>query len=101
MNLDNAIQYLFPNAVNGKDYVLQDDSDGKGPYVKEWTLLDPEPSMAELQAVEAQAEAAIQDKKKEAELNTPAIKALIEVLENRFSMAPGELRQRVKDRIAE
>ncbi len=46
MELDGAIKTLFPNAVNGIDYVLQDD--GKGPYIKRWNLPDPKPTQTEL-----------------------------------------------------
>lgn len=38
-----------------KDVLLQDDSDGKGAYIKEWNLDIPKPTMAQLDAYEAQA----------------------------------------------
>jgi hypothetical protein len=34
---------------------LQDDSNGKGAYIKEWNLDIPKPTMAQLDAFEAQA----------------------------------------------
>lgn len=40
------IQYLFPNAVIGKDIVFQDD--GGGVYIKEWNLEAPQPTEAEI-----------------------------------------------------
>jgi hypothetical protein len=38
-----------------KDVLLQDDSDGKGAYIKEWNLDIPKPTMEQLDAFEAQA----------------------------------------------
>jgi hypothetical protein len=58
MNLDGAIQQLFRNAVNGVGYLLQDDSDGKGPYIKEWNLPDPQPTLEKLEAASIAYEAA-------------------------------------------
>ncbi len=54
MELDKAIGELFPQAVAGVDFVLEDD--GKGPYIKEWNLKDlqgnpiPRPTQAELES---------------------------------------------------
>ena len=39
-----------------KDVMLQDDSDGKGPYIKEWNLSIAQPTDAQLSAVEAAAD---------------------------------------------
>ena len=38
-----------------KDVLLQDDSNGLGVYIKEWNLDIPKPTMAQLDAFEAQA----------------------------------------------
>ena len=38
-----------------KDVKLQDDSNGLGAYIKEWNLDIPKPTMAQLDAFEAQA----------------------------------------------
>jgi hypothetical protein len=38
-----------------KDVLLQDDSDGKGAYIKEWNLSIAKPTIAQLDAYEAQA----------------------------------------------
>jgi hypothetical protein len=38
-----------------KDVILQDDSNGKGAYIKEWNLDIPKPTTAQLDALEAQA----------------------------------------------
>lgn len=38
-----------------KDVLLQDDSDGKGAYIKEWNLDIAKPTQAQLDALEAQA----------------------------------------------
>ena len=54
--------YASSNGVSSvdftKDVSLQDDSDGKGPYIKEWNLSIAKPSDAQLTAVEAAADAA-------------------------------------------
>jgi hypothetical protein len=42
----NALQVLYPAAIPGVDYLLQDD--GNGPYIREWSLPDPVPSDAEI-----------------------------------------------------
>jgi len=39
-----------------KDVRLQDDSNGKGPYIKEWNLDIPKPTMAQLDALESEAQ---------------------------------------------
>ena len=38
-----------------KDFLLQDNSDGKGVFIAEWNLDIPKPTMAQLDAFEAQA----------------------------------------------
>lgn len=38
-----------------KDVILQDNSDGKGVFIAEWNLDIPKPTMAQLDAFEAQA----------------------------------------------
>ena len=48
------INILFPNAVNGKDFKLQDD--GKGAYISKWDLADPKPDAVALAGVKAQAD---------------------------------------------
>ena len=40
-----------------KDLMLQDDSNGQGPYIKEWNLDIAQPSAADLSAVDADANA--------------------------------------------
>ena len=54
--------YASSNGVSSvdftKDVSLQDDSNGQGPYIKEWNLAIAKPSDAELTAVEAAADAA-------------------------------------------
>ena len=37
-----------------KDVILQDDSDGKGVYIKQWNLSIPQPTQAQLDALDAQ-----------------------------------------------
>ena len=35
------------------DFILQDDSNGSGPYIKEWKSGSPQPTQAEIEAAEA------------------------------------------------
>jgi hypothetical protein len=58
--LSNKIkEYCKANGVNDvdflKDVMLQDDSDGKGPYIKEWNLDIAQPSDDDLAAQESAA----------------------------------------------
>ena len=54
--------YASSNGVSSVDFMkdvsLQDDSDGKGPYIKEWNLSISQPTDAELTAAETAADAA-------------------------------------------
>ena len=54
--------YASSNGVSSVDFMkdvsLQDDSDGKGPYIKEWNLAIAKPSDAQLTAAETAADAA-------------------------------------------
>jgi hypothetical protein len=56
MNKVQAILHLYPNAIPGVDFIVQDDSDGRGAYIAMWNLKDaqgnniPQPSEEELQA---------------------------------------------------
>jgi len=38
-----------------EDVILQDDSNGKGAYIKEWNLATPKPTLEQLNAFDAQA----------------------------------------------
>jgi ATP-dependent Clp protease ATP-binding subunit ClpA len=50
MNIAQTIVYLYPEAKPFIDFVIQDDSDGSGPYIAAWNLPDPQPTEADLQA---------------------------------------------------
>ncbi|MRN57038.1 XkdW family protein [Paenibacillus monticola] len=50
MNIAQTIMYLNPTANPMTDFVVQDDSDGEGPYIAAWNLPDPQPTEAELQS---------------------------------------------------
>ena len=55
-NLLTKIKLYVNKDVNFfEDIVLQNDSDGKGTYIKEWNLDIPKPTMAQLDAFETQA----------------------------------------------
>lgn len=49
----NSIKYLYPTAVPLVDFVLQDNSDGNGPFIAKWdeAKLGSKPTKAELDAV--------------------------------------------------
>jgi hypothetical protein len=60
-NLSTKIKmYAASNGVADvdfmKDVILQDDSDGKGPYIKEWNLDISQPTDAQLAAQESAAD---------------------------------------------
>jgi hypothetical protein len=56
MNIPQAIMQLYPSAVPNVDFIVQDDSDGNGPYIAQWNVKDaqgkpvPQPTEEELQA---------------------------------------------------
>jgi hypothetical protein len=55
-NLLTKIKLYVNKDVNFfEDIVLQNDSDGKGTYIKEWNLDIPKPTEAQLNALEEQA----------------------------------------------
>ena len=55
-NLTTKIKLYANKEINPrKDFILQDNSDGKGVFIAEWNLDIPKPTMAQLDAYEAQA----------------------------------------------
>ena len=55
-NLSSKIkQYVNAEVDFTKYVILQDDSNGQGPYIKEWNLATPKPTLEQLNAYEAQA----------------------------------------------
>lgn len=56
----NSIKHLYPAAVPLVDFILQDNSDGTGPFIAKWdeSKLGPKPTKAELDAVSVAAEQA-------------------------------------------
>ena len=54
--LSNKIKLYLDREVDfDKDVILQDDSDGKGVYIKEWNVAEAQPTEAQLDAFESQA----------------------------------------------
>jgi predicted GTPase len=54
--LSNKIRKYLDREVDfTKDVILQDDSDGKGAYIKEWNVAEAQPTEEQLDAVESQA----------------------------------------------
>jgi len=54
-NLSTKIKLYANQEIDfRKDVLLQDDSDGKGAYIKEWNLDIAKPTLAQLDAFEAQ-----------------------------------------------
>jgi hypothetical protein len=55
-NLSTKIKLYAKQEIDFlKDVKLQDNSDGKGVFIAEWNLNIPKPTMAQLDALEAQA----------------------------------------------
>jgi hypothetical protein len=55
-NLSTKIKIYANKEINFfKDVLLQDNSDGKGVFIAEWNLNIPKPTLAQLDAFEAQA----------------------------------------------
>ena len=53
MSLNSGLKqlgFVLTNMRKLGDYVLQDNSDGKGPFIAEWTSAFPQPSEAEILA---------------------------------------------------
>ena len=54
--LSNKIRKYLDREVDfNKDVLLQDDSDGKGAYIKEWNVVEAQPTDEQLNALESQA----------------------------------------------
>jgi len=54
--LSNKIKLYLDREVDfTKDVILQDDSDGKGAYIKKWNVAEAQPTEAQLDAFESQA----------------------------------------------
>ena len=54
--LSNKIKLYLDREVDfTKDVILQDDSDGKGVYIKEWNVAEAQPTDAQLDALDSQA----------------------------------------------
>lgn len=71
-----AIKILYPTASNA-DFSLQDDSDGKGPYIKSWDAakLGPQPTQAQIDAAIPLAESAFIKKR----TNDPIYASIIQL----------------------
>jgi len=55
-NLTTKIKLYANREIDVRtDFILQDNSDGKGVFIAEWNLDIPKPTMAQLDAYEAQA----------------------------------------------
>lgn len=48
IQLVHALEHLFPDAVSLVDYVIQDNSDGKDPFIDKWNLVAAQPDQGEL-----------------------------------------------------
>lgn len=48
MNFYKALRHLHPDLEDGKDFILKDNSDGKGVYILEWKSTRPKPSSGEI-----------------------------------------------------
>lgn len=59
MQLFHAIKHLHPEADPLRDFTLQDDSDGNGPYIAVWNLTAAQPTPSELGAAWAEISASL------------------------------------------
>ena len=50
MNMHKRLLYLFPDFEDG-DWVIQDDKDGRGPWLAEWNRPEDMPSSAAINTV--------------------------------------------------
>ncbi|ULO09680.1 hypothetical protein H1230_13420 [Paenibacillus sp. 19GGS1-52] len=50
MNIAQVIMHLYPTANQMIDFMVQDNSDGNGPFIAFWNLPEPQPTETELQA---------------------------------------------------
>lgn len=50
MDLCKAVEYLHPGAKPQEHFLVQDDSDGRGPYIAQWHLDAAQPAAEELEA---------------------------------------------------
>lgn len=46
--LGAIIKYLYPNLVPFKDYIIQDNMDGKGAEIAKWMVATPQPTQQEI-----------------------------------------------------
>ena len=54
--LSNKIEIYLDRKIDfTEDVILQNDSDGKGDYIKEWNVAEAQPTDAQLDALDAQA----------------------------------------------
>ncbi|MDQ0976619.1 hypothetical protein QFZ31_006671 [Neobacillus niacini] len=49
MNIAQAIMTLYTDAIPMENFVVRDDSDGRGQYIDEWHLPYPQPTTIELE----------------------------------------------------
>lgn len=70
---------LIELGFKGEDFVLQDDSDGKGVYIKEWNSDKPKPSVSDIEAAEQEyiAEAIAKEEAREA-IKASALQKLVQ-----------------------
>ncbi|NQX60447.1 XkdW family protein [Paenibacillus qinlingensis] len=50
MNIALAIKHLYPQSIPMTDFIVQDDSDGNGPYIAQWNMDEEQPSLEVLQS---------------------------------------------------
>jgi hypothetical protein len=54
--MHNTLVFLFPD-YKPNDWILQDDIDGIGPYIKQWNRPEPQPTQADIDAAAPLAQA--------------------------------------------
>jgi hypothetical protein len=49
MIISLAIRHIYPNADSLRDFKVQDMGDGRGQFIIEWNMIEPQPTLEELQ----------------------------------------------------
>lgn len=58
MTLNEKIVFIYPELIGkcspfpNSPYIIQDDSNGLGPYIKKWNYFKPEPTQEQLDALD-------------------------------------------------
>ena len=99
IDLRNKVSKLRPN-VKFEDYTVQDDSDGKGPFISSWSSNEAQPTITELDSVDDSPPEI--DVWKASMAKTDAIPRFFEdyITENNVSLSDGRIKDNYDAKIA-